>query len=220
MNFILITTGTEVPRELLQLGRVITRKIKLWFFAKTQRQREEADVGEMEMDYIGFHSTSQNVSLLGLVYCTIQPFVIPICMAYFALTYVVFKYNLCYSLCNEYEDGGRMYGGELYGVWIGLFSNLLSMVGVFTLNSSPAQSVLIIIPTVVSVMFMLQCHKSFSHFLEHGSSLETQDRIDELEECDLDVIEEELSLSARRSVVVRNCNGTLPDMLRDSSTTF
>lgn len=193
MNYILVTTLTEVPRELLQLGRVITRKIKLKFIARTQRQREEADVGEMDMDYIAFYATSQLIGLLGLVYSTIQPFVTLCCMAYFALTYVVFKYNLCYSLYNEYEDGGRMYGGALYAIWAGLFSHLMTMIGLFSLNKSPAQSVLIIIPAVLSVMFLLHCRKSFGRVLEHGSSLETQDRVEELEGCSVDIIEDELA---------------------------
>lgn len=193
MNYILIVTLTEVPRELLQLGRVITRKIKLKFIAHTQRQREEADVGEMDMDYITFYATSQLIGLLGLVYSTIQPFVTLCCMGYFALTYVVFKYNLCYSLYNEYDDGGRMYGGALYSIWVGLFSHLMTMIGLFSLNKSPAQSVLIIIPAVLSVMFLLHCRKSFGRVLEHGSSLETQDRIEELEGCSVDVVEDELA---------------------------
>lgn len=193
MNLILITTLKEIPLELLQFARVITRMLKLWLSARTQRQREEAEVGDMGMDFVGFYSTSQLVSLLGLVYCTIQPFMIVVCMAYFAMTYIVFKYNLCYSYYNEYEDGGRMYGGALYAVWVGLFSHLLTMVGVFTLNGSPAQSVLIILPTVVSVMFLMHCRKSFSRVLEHGSALETQDRVEQLEGCRVDVITDELA---------------------------
>lgn len=181
MNFIMLIALTEAPRELLQIFRVGGRWFKRAFFAKTDRQREEADVGDPEMDYVGFYAISQLIGLLGLVYCTIQPFIIPCCVAYFGISYVVFKYNLCYSLHNEYEDGGRMYGGALYAVWFGLFAHLLTMIGVFGLNKSPAQSALIIIPAVVSVLFVLHCRKSYDRVIEHGSALETQDRVEGLE---------------------------------------
>lgn len=181
MNFIILGALTEAPRELLQLFRVGGRWVTLTVFAKTDRQREEAEIGDHEMNYVKFYAFSQLVSLLGLVYCTIQPFIIPCCAAYFGISYVVFKYNLCFSLYNEYEDGGRMYGGALYSVWAGLFAHLLTMIGVFGLNKNPAQSALIIIPTVLSVLFLFYCRKSFDRVIEHGSALETQNTIEELE---------------------------------------
>lgn len=193
MNFILLTALTETPRELLQFGRVVISYVKLKLIARTQRHRDEALVGDCGADFVGLYSTSQLVTLLGLVYCTIQPFITVCCIVYFAVTYVVMKYNLCYSLHNEYEDGGRMYGGALYGVWVGLFSHLLTMIGVFGLNKSVAQSALIIIPAVLSVLFVLHCRRSFARVLEHGSALETQDRVETMEGCAEDIIEEELA---------------------------
>lgn len=192
MNFILLTALTETPRELLQIFRVGGRWFKLTFIAKTERQREEADVGDMTMDYVGFYATGQLVTLLGLIYSTIQPLIIVCCIAYFAVSYVVFKYNVCYALYNDYQDGGRMFGGAIYAVWVGLIMHLLTMIGVLGLNKSPEQSVMIIIPTVVSVLFLLHCRKSFDRVIEHGSALETQDKLEDLENrAGIDSISEE-----------------------------
>lgn len=193
MNFILLTATREVPLVLLQLGRVIFRWIKLKYIAKTQRARAEADVGDMSMDFVDVYSTSQLITLLGMVYSTIQPFITLCCLLYHVVVFVVYKYNLLFSYHNEYEDGGRMYGGALYAVWIGLFVHLLTMVGVFGLNKSPAQSVLIIIPTALSVAFVYHCFQSFHRVLEHGSALETQDRVEKLEGLTEDFVEEEIA---------------------------
>lgn len=195
MNFILLTATREVPLVLLQLGRVIFRWIKLKFLAKTQRARKEADVGDMSMDFVDVYSTSQLVTLLGMVYSTIQPLITLCCLLYHIVVFVVYKYNLLYSYHNEYEDGGRMYGGALYAVWVGLFIHLLTMVGVFGLNKSPAQSVLIIIPTALSVTFIYRCVSSFHRVLEHGSALETQDRVEKLEGLTEDYLEDEVAMS-------------------------
>lgn len=195
MNFILLTATREVPLVLLQLGRVFFRWFKLKFLARTERARKLADVGEMSMDFVDVYSTSQLVTLLGMVYSTIQPFITLCCLLYHIVVFVVYKYNLLFSYYNEYEDGGRMFGGALYAVWVGLFVHLLTMVGVFGLNKSPAQSVLIIIPTALSVMFLLHCFKSFHTVLEHGSALETQDRVEKLEGLTEDYIEDEVAES-------------------------
>lgn len=181
VNFIILTALTETPRELLQLFRIAIRWFKLKFLAKTERQRSEADTGDMEMDYVGFYATGQLVTLLGLVYCTIQPLIIYACMIYFGINFVVLKYNLCYAFYNEYQDGGRMFGGAIYSVWVGLFVHLLTMIGVLGLNKTPSQSVLIIIPAVGAVLFLLHCRKTYSRVFEHGSALETQDRLEAFE---------------------------------------
>eukprot|EP00177_Eucheuma_denticulatum_P001673 GFKZ01003009.1.p1 GENE.GFKZ01003009.1~~GFKZ01003009.1.p1 ORF type:complete len:897 (+),score=137.20 GFKZ01003009.1:313-3003(+) len=182
MNFILLTALTETPRELLQIFRVATRFFKLRLTSKTKRQRDKADVGDMSMDYVGFYAVSQLVTLLGLVYCTIQPLIVFCCVGYFAVSYLVFKYNVCYALYNEYQDGGRMYEGALYAVWVGLFVHLLTMIGVYGLNNYAAQSVLIILPAILSALFVIHCRMSFQRVIEHGSALETQDRLEQLEE--------------------------------------
>jgi len=85
---------------------------------------------------------------------------------------------------NPYSDGGRMYSGALYAVWIGLFIHLLTMIGIFGLNRNAVQSALIIIPTIIAVLFVLYCRKRYSRIIKHGAVLETQNRIEESDGAD------------------------------------
>lgn len=191
MNFVILKGLSETPKELLQIGRVLVRWFFLTFLARTPRQRTTADTGNTIFAFFRYYAMAQLIALLGLVYSTISPLIVPCCLLYFITSYFVMKYNLCYSMFNHFQTGGRMYGGALYGVWIGLFLHLLTMIGIFGLNSSPAQSVLSIIPAVVVACFLGYLLNSFRRILEHGSALETMVRIEEM--GDEDTIEAELA---------------------------
>lgn len=173
MNFILLKALSETPQQLLQIGRVAVRWIMLKFLARTPRERKNVDTGNTIFVYLRYYAMAQLIGLLGIIYSTVQPFVTLVCFAYFAINYIVWKYNLCYSLHNPYQDGGSMYGGALYGLWVGLFVHLLTIIGLFGLNKKPAQSALAVIPAVFAVLFIRHCRRRYDRILEHGSGLET-----------------------------------------------
>lgn len=181
MNFILIKALTEAPKEILQIGRVVVRWFKMRFLARTERQKEDAEVGNTQFTFLKYYAVSQLIALLGFIYSTISPFIIPCCLVYFVVMYFVWKYNLCFSHYNEYQDGGRMYGGALYGAWTGLFLHLITMIGIFGLNRNAPQSILIILPAVASLVFLRGCLLSFTRIIVHGSALESTKRVEENE---------------------------------------
>lgn len=211
MNFILLKALSETPQELLQIGRVVVRWFMLKFSAKTRRQRMKVDTGEMTYQFHRYYGIAQLVALLGIVYSTISPFIIPCCIAYFVLMYVVHKYNLCYSLYNTYQDGGSMYSGALYGMWTGVFLHIVTMIGIFGLNGNPAQSFLVLLPAFVSVPYLFFLRRSFERISEHGSALESLLKCEENDEGDL-TPEETSNLYVHPGLVplpesVKNLNG-------------
>lgn len=192
MNFILLKALSESPQELMQIVRVVLRWIMLTFFARTSREKSKVETGNTVFVYLRYYSIAQLIALLGMIYSTIQPFINITCLVYFLVNYVVWKYNLCFSMYNPYQDGGRMYGGALYALWIGLFLHQLTMIGLFGLNRNPAQAILIVIPAVLSVLFLRYCRVSFDRVIEHGSTVETQ-RLVEVEGEDEDLIDNNLA---------------------------
>lgn len=170
-NFVLLKALSETPKEILQIGRLAVRCIMLRFVARTKRQRDTADIGNTEFLYFRYYAMSQLIGLIGLIYSTISPYIIPACFLYFVVSYIVWKYNLCYSLWNVYSSGGDFYGGALYGVWTGLFLHLVTMVGIFGLNKNPAQSALIVIPAAVMLAFLIHIRQTYTRLAEDGSSL-------------------------------------------------
>lgn len=191
MNFVLIQAFTEAPKEILQIGRVIIRWFKLTFLSRTTRERKEAEIGDPEFKFYKYYAVSQLIALLGIIYSTIAPFIIPCVLGYFVVMYIVWKYTLCFSLYNEYRDGGKMYGGALYGALTGLFLHLLTMIGIFGLNRSSAQSILVVFPAIICLVFLRTCRVSFTDIIEHGSALASLRHAEESE--GVDVIPAELA---------------------------
>ncbi|CDF38436.1 unnamed protein product [Chondrus crispus] len=185
MNFILLKALSETPQQILQIGRVAVRWIMLKFLARTARERRNVETGNTIFVYLRYYAMAQLIALLGLIYSTVQPFVIIVCFAYFAINYVVWKYNLCYSMNNPYHDGGSMYGGALYGVWVGLFVHLLTIMGLFGLNKKPAQCAISVIPLVFSILFIRKCKKRYARLLNHGSGVHTIQHIQQEDSEDL-----------------------------------
>ncbi|PXF49995.1 CSC1-like protein [Gracilariopsis chorda] len=192
MNFILLKALSETPQAILQIARVVVRWIILKYIARTTREKNDVETGSTTFSYLRYYAMAQLVALLGLIYSTISPFIIPIAFAYFAIMYIVWKYNLCFSMHNEYEDGGRMYGGALYSLWVSMFLHFVTMIGIFGVNGNPAQSILVILPAVFSVVFLFYCRRTFSRICEHGSVLETQIVMEE--QNGADIISDELAV--------------------------
>lgn len=179
-NFVLLKALAETPKEIIQIGRLVIRFIMIKFVAKTKRQRQNAEVGNSEFSYLRYYAMAQLIVLLGFIYCTIAPYIIPACFLYFLVMFVVWKYNLCYSMWNVYGSGGDFYGGALYGVWTGLFLHLITMIGIFGLNKNPAQSVLIVIPAAAMIAFLIHLLSTYTRIAEHGSSLTVMRQTEEM----------------------------------------
>ena len=53
-------------------------------------------------------STHTITILLGLVFCVINPLLAPICVVYFAITYMTERYNMLYIERPQYHAGGKV----------------------------------------------------------------------------------------------------------------
>lgn len=208
-NFIILKALTDAPKEIIQVGRLVKRWFKL-MLAKTDREKEDAEMANLEFDDFEHYPMAQLVALLGLIYSTVAPYIIPACILYFAVTYVVMKYNLIYTKWNDYSSGGSFYGGALYGVWTGLVLHSLTMIGLYGLNKQPAQSVLIVIPLVIMLGFLVYFLQTVPAIAEHGSTLAVLKKIEE--EGEEDVISDEVA-----ELYIHPGMDPLPDAVEDKS---
>jgi hypothetical protein len=67
------------------------------------------------------------VLMIMFTYCCIAPFILPFCVAFFGVIYLMYKYQLLYVYINAYQSGGFM--------WYAVFdrSMLVLLCGVLTL---------------------------------------------------------------------------------------
>lgn len=82
-----------IALEILRLQPLIIYHLKNSFLVKTEKDREEA----MDPGSIGFHTGEPRIQfyfLLGLVYATVTPLLLPFIIVFFVLAYVVFRHQV------------------------------------------------------------------------------------------------------------------------------
>lgn len=82
-----------IAAEILMVKPLIMYHLKNFFLVKTERDREEA----MNPGSVGFNTGEPRIQLyflLGLVYCTVSPILLPFILVFFAFAYVVFRHQV------------------------------------------------------------------------------------------------------------------------------
>jgi calcium permeable stress-gated cation channel len=167
-SFVIVKTFIPLALLLLNPGRVIVRWIKLKF-AKTERERRAAEETGSIFQYFQFYGQSMMMSLLGLTYSTLAPLVTLCVLVYYLMAFAVFKHNIIFASHRKWDGGGWDYPGAFYSVIASLLIKQLTMIGVLGLYEAPGETVLAIVPLVVTALFGMWCHKRFNRVSLHGS---------------------------------------------------
>lgn len=82
-----------IAAEVLRVVPLVLFHLKNTFIVKTEKDREEA----MDAGGINFYITEPRIQLyflLGLVYATVTPFILPFIIVFFAFAYLVFRHQV------------------------------------------------------------------------------------------------------------------------------
>lgn len=93
ITYIMVDGWAGVAGEILRLKPLIIYHLKNSFLVRTEKDREEAtDPGT-----IGFNTGEPQIQLyflLGLVYATVSPILLPFILVFFGLAYVVYRHQV------------------------------------------------------------------------------------------------------------------------------
>ena len=93
ITYIMVDGWAGITAEILMLKPLIIYHLKNSFLVKTDKDREEAmDPGSL--DFNTGEPQIQFYFLLGLVYATVTPILLPFIIVFFALAYVVFRHQV------------------------------------------------------------------------------------------------------------------------------
>ncbi|KAG6513396.1 hypothetical protein ZIOFF_023720 [Zingiber officinale] len=92
ITYIMIDGWAGIALEIVRLVPLIIYHLKIAFLVKTEKDKEEAtDPGCIE--FASSEPRIQLYFLLGLVYSTVTPFLLPFILIFFGLAYVVFRHQ-------------------------------------------------------------------------------------------------------------------------------
>jgi hypothetical protein len=93
ITYIMVDGWAGIAAEILMVKHLIIYHLKNFFLVKTEKDREEAtDPGSL-----GFHIGEPRIQfyfLLGFVYATVTPVILPFIIIFFGLAYVVFRHQV------------------------------------------------------------------------------------------------------------------------------
>lgn len=93
ITYIMVDGWAGIAGEILMLKPLIMYHLKNLFLVKTEKDREEA----MDPGSLGFNTGEPRIQfyfLLGLVYATVTPIILPFIIIFFSLAYVVFRHQV------------------------------------------------------------------------------------------------------------------------------
>jgi len=191
INYVITVTLIGAHKELSQVSRVIVMWIFRKFLAKTDRALKKVDCTGKDFQYPSIYISASIVSLIGLSYSSIQPFLCVCVTLYFALTYLYTKYTLCFTKVNDFDDGGYLFRGAIKHIFVGLYSKIATMFFLMLLNSAFVPCGLELINLLVVIIFQNYLDKMYAPVVKFGSFKEYGKIVDEDEfETSVQVMEE------------------------------
>jgi len=94
-------TACRLPIQLLQIGPVIVQLFRRWFLCKTPRDYAEILAPTM-YNYGWGYPMPVFIFIVVLIYSTMSPLILVFGTIYFALSYLVLKYQLLYGLYYQH----------------------------------------------------------------------------------------------------------------------
>ncbi|KAF9098225.1 hypothetical protein BGX27_000837 [Mortierella sp. AM989] len=134
VNYLILKGIGSFPLQLLQIGEVIEQLFH-GFMSKTPRDFAEARAPPV-LKHGEIYADTSLAFVIVLIYSCIKPLILVFGVIYFAMAYIIYKYQLLYVLYHPYDSGGRtwpmVYGRIIHGLLI--FQS--TMLGLLLLNQA------------------------------------------------------------------------------------
>ncbi|KAF9337380.1 hypothetical protein BG006_005007 [Podila minutissima] len=122
------------PLQLLQIADVFNQVFQD-IISKTPRDYAETRAPP-ELPYGVLYANATLGFVIILIYSTLRPLILPFGIIYFAVAYVVYKYQLLYVFFHPNESGGQMWPMVYNRITVGLIIFQMTMVGLFMMKQA------------------------------------------------------------------------------------
>ncbi|CAN0907434.1 Calcium permeable stress-gated cation channel 1 [Linum grandiflorum] len=155
ITYIMVDGWAGVAGEILMLKSLIIFHLKN-FLVKTDKDMEEA----MDPGSLGFHIGEPRIQfyfLLGLVYATVTPVLLPFIIVFFAFAYVVFRHQIINVYNQAYESGAAFWPAVHGRILIALVISQLLMMGLLSTKGAVLATPFLIALPVLTLWFYKFC---------------------------------------------------------------
>ncbi|XP_048229587.1 uncharacterized protein LOC8277981 [Ricinus communis] len=156
ITYIMVDGWAGIAGEVLMLKPLIIFHLKNFFLVKTEKDREEA----MHPGSLGFNTGEPRIQfyfLLGLVYATVTPTLLPFIIVFFAFAYVVFRHQIINVYDQEYESGAAFWPDVHGRVITALIISQVLMIGLLSTKRAAQSTPFLIVLPVLTIWFHRFC---------------------------------------------------------------
>ncbi|XP_028755293.1 calcium permeable stress-gated cation channel 1 [Neltuma alba] len=160
ITYIMVDGWAGIAAEILMLKPLIIYHLKNFFLVKTEKDRDEA----MDAGSIGFNTGEPRIQLyflLGLVYASVTPAVLPFIIVFFGLAYVVFRHQIINVYNQEYESGAAFWPDVHFRVVIALIFSQMVLLGLMSTKKAASSTPFLIALPILTIWFHRYCKGRF-----------------------------------------------------------
>ncbi|KAF9435708.1 hypothetical protein BGZ76_005699 [Entomortierella beljakovae] len=165
VNYLILKSIGIFPLQLLQIGEVFVHTFH-GILSKTPRDYAEARAPPPFHHGVVFANTTLAFVIV-LIYSCIKPLILVFGVIYFALAYLIFKYQLLYVLYNPFRSNGCTWPMVYNRVIVGLTIFQLTMLGIFMLHQSYLLGALLAPLPFGTLWFWAWTTKKYKRSAEH-----------------------------------------------------
>ncbi|KAG6695356.1 hypothetical protein I3843_09G095000 [Carya illinoinensis] len=160
ITYIMVDGWAGIAGEILMLKPLIIYHLKNFFLVKTEKDREEA----MDPGSLGFNTGEPRIQfyfLLGFVYATVTPAILPFIIIFFGLAYVVFRHQIINVYNQEYESAAAFWPDVHGRILTALVISQVLLMGLLSTKKAALSTPFLIALPVLTIWFHMFCKGRF-----------------------------------------------------------
>ncbi|KAF9933161.1 hypothetical protein FBU30_006327 [Linnemannia zychae] len=159
VNFLILKGIGMIPIQLLLIGDVFKQSFH-GFLSKTPRDYAETRAPP-EQNVGVVYSNATLAFVIVLIYSCMKPIILLFGLLYFAIGFLVYKYQILYIFFRPNESNGQMWPMVYNRIMIGLLIFQSTMVGIFMMKKSYVFGSLLVILPIGTVWFWIWTTKAY-----------------------------------------------------------
>ncbi|XP_065877461.1 calcium permeable stress-gated cation channel 1-like [Euphorbia lathyris] len=156
ITYIMVDGWAGIAAEVLMVRRLILYHLKNSLLVKTEKDREEA----MYPGGLSFNNGEPRIQfyfLLGLVYATVTPVLLPFIIIFFAFAYVVFRHQIINVYNQEYESAAAFWPDVHGRVIVALLISQVLLIGLLSTKKAAQSTPFLVVLSVLTIWFYRYC---------------------------------------------------------------
>ncbi|KAF0442744.1 DUF221-domain-containing protein [Gigaspora margarita] len=164
--------GVAAVFDLAQIASLVMKFLSRRFVKPTPRNLKEFS-RPPDFDYPVYYNLHLFFFTIGILYSVIAPFILFFCFTYFALAYLIYRYQLMYVFTTKVETAGSFWRLAFNRIVFSTIFWQFAMIGVMNLKGAGIQSITLLPLPFFTIFFKIICHRRFDQKIHYYTPSET-----------------------------------------------